>query len=209
MHLRIVCLIAFIFTSLGAYAQNYDSIKTIIQSKGGYPELVNRFVHADTSFTKEDFYLLYYGFPTTSSYQPEEIAFQEALLKPYSVAGKPQEVILLADSILKIDPVSITAFFEYAYALNSLQRNGDASYYFNRYQLLCRLILQSGKGTVNHPYLVNTSNDAIEFLSYLNLRAFEDQPAGDGVIEFKLVKNKRKLKSVYFKMPAAGYTIDD
>lgn len=206
---RIVSLIAFSLLSLGAYAQNYDSIKTVIQSKSGYSNLVKRFENSDTSFTKEDFYILYYGFPTTSAYHPEEIAFQEALLKPYSVAGKPQEVILLAESILKIDPVSITAYFEYAYALNTLQKTNEAAYYFSRYQLFCRIILQSGKGTATLPYLVNTANDAIEFLSYLNLKAFEDQSVGDGLIEFKLVKNKRKLKSVYFKMPAAGYTIDE
>lgn len=205
----IVSLLAFILITLSSYAQNYDSIKTVIQSKGGYPTLVKRFENADTSFTKEDFYLLYYGFPTTTAYQPEEIAFQEALLKPYSVAGKPQEVILLADSILKMDPVSITAYFEYAYALNTLQRSNEASYYFSRYQLFCRIISLSGNGTTKQPYLVNTANDAVEYLSYLNLRAFEDQSLGDGLIEFKLVKNKRKLKSVYFKMPVAGYTINE
>ncbi|MFN8416591.1 MAG: DUF4919 domain-containing protein [Cytophagaceae bacterium] len=209
MHLRIVSLIAFIVISIGVHAQNYDSIKTVIQTKGGYPTLVNRFVNADSTFSKDDFYLLYYGFPTTTAYQPEEIAFQEALLKPYSVAGKPQEVIALADSIIKIDPVSITAYFEYAYALNTLQRSSEAAYYFSRYQLFCRIITLSGKGSASRPYLVNTANDAIEFLSYLNLRAFEDQSLGDGLIEFKLVKNKRKLKSVYFKMPVAGYTIDE
>lgn len=209
MRQRIVSLFIFILLSISSHAQNYDSIKTVIQTKGGYPTLVNRFINADSTFSKEDFYLLYYGFPTTSAYQPEEIAFQEALLKPYSVAGKPQEVILLADSIIKIDPVSITAYFEYAYALNTLQKTNEAAYYFSRYQLFCRIVLLSGKGTASQPYLVNTANDAIEFLSYLNLRAFEDRPVGDGLIEFKLVKNKRKLKSVYFKMPAVGYTIDE
>ncbi|MCU0416232.1 MAG: DUF4919 domain-containing protein [Cytophagaceae bacterium] len=196
------------FLSFLGWSQSKDSLLTAIEKKGGYPSLVQRLNASDTSLTKSDFYLIYYGYPTIPLYKPEEIGFQEALLKPYSVAGKHKEVMALADSILRINPVSLTALLEYSYALHSTQQSADAEYYLSRYALFCRLILQSGSGTTDFPYRVNSVYDALEMIAYLKLQSFEDVSHGEGLIEFKLVKNKRKWKSVYFKMPPEGYSID-
>jgi hypothetical protein len=185
-----------------------DTIRTklLLTEKGGYNSLVERFLRSDTTLTIEDFQLIYYGYQTTKVYFSKENEFNENLIKPLNRAAKYKEAIELADTILRINPVSIVAHFEKAFACAQLGLKELESFHFKRYVLLCNVIKLSGNGSGLLRYNCNSTNDALEFLAYKGLTALHDHKTETGLIQFDLAKNKQKLRHMYFYIPESAYT---
>jgi hypothetical protein len=111
-----------------------------------YPSLLERFNTFDTTLTLADYRLLYYGFV----FQPAYLANADQKRKEMNVAMKAErydEVLLLADSVLQTNPVSLTANYFRAYAMINANEQ-DSSYlkYENRYSGIRNAILSSGDG---------------------------------------------------------------
>lgn len=205
-------LIGFIglFLSVTLQAQTDSvSVRQLLAEKGGYTALIHRLDVSDTTLTIADFTLIYYGYQTTPEYYSIENAFKEDLIKPLNRAGQYKQAIELADSILLVNPVSIVGHFEKAYACAQLGMKDAEAFHSKRYILFCNIIKQSGNGSIAKPYACNSTNDAVEFLSFSGLTAVNDRKTDTGFIEFDLAKNKQKVLHVYCIIPAKTYTPPD
>lgn len=201
--------LSFVFAilSFAVYAQ-IDTILVAQQLKdrGGYPKLIERFTTSDSTLTIEDFKLIYYGYQTSPSYYSKENEFKENLIKPLNRSGQYNQVIELADSILLVNPVSIVAHFEKAFACARLGKTDLEAYHQKRYIVLCNVIKTSGDGSALLRLNSNSTNDAIEFIAFKGFAPINDRRIDTGLIEFDLAKNKQKLLHMYFYIPAKAYT---
>lgn len=199
--------IGFVLISFAIHAQ-IDSIIVAqqLKEKGGYPKLIKRFATSDSTLTIDDFKLIYYGYQTTSAYYSKENEFKENLIKPLNRSGQYNQVIELADSILLVNPVSIVAHFEKAFACARLGKTDLEAYHQMRYVVLCNVIKTSGNGSALLRFNSNTTNDALEFIAFKGLTPINDRKTDTGLIEFDLEKNKQKLLHMYFYIPAKAYT---
>ncbi|HSY60766.1 MAG TPA: DUF4919 domain-containing protein, partial [Cytophaga sp.] len=174
--------------------------------RGGYEKLIRRLNASDTTLTIEDFQLIYYGYQTTSTYYSKENEFKENLIKPLNRSGKYKQVLELADSILLVNPVSIVAHFEKSFACAQLGLKDLEAFHRKRYIILCNVIKLSGNGTALLRYNCNSTNDALEFISFKGFKAIHDFKTETGLIQFDLAKNKQKLAHMYFYIPDQAYT---
>ena len=193
--------------SIVASAQ-VDTIRTnlILTERGGYTKLVERLNASDTTLTIEDFQLIYYGYQTTPHYYSKENEFKENLIKPLNKSGQYKQVLELADSILLVNPVSVVAHFEKSFACAQLGQTELEAFHRKRYILLCNVIKLSGNGTALLRYNSNSTNDALEFIAFIGLKAIHDFKTETGLIQFDLAKNKQKLSHIYFYIPVKAYT---
>ncbi|MGN6645411.1 MAG: DUF4919 domain-containing protein [Cytophaga sp.] len=199
--------IGLLFISYALSAQ-IDSVLVTAQLKerGGYSKLADRFNKSDSTLTIEDFKLIYYGYQTTPSYYSKDVEFKENLIKPLNRSGQYNQVLEVADSILLINPVSIAAHFEKAFACARLGKTDLEAYHRKRYILLCNVIKTSGDGSALLRFNCNSTNDALEFISYKGFTAINDRKTDTGLVEFDLAKNKLKLLHMYFFIPNEAYT---
>ena len=199
--------IGFAFLSFALSAQ-IDSIRIAQQLKeeGGYSKLIERFTNSDSTLTIEDFKLIYYGYQLSPSYYSKENEFKENLIKPLNRSGQYNQVLELADSILLVNPVSVVAHFEKAFACARLGKTDLEAYHQKRYILLCNVIKTSGNGSALLRFNCNTTNDALDFIACKGFSPINDRKTDTGLIEFDLAKNKQKLLHMYFYIPTKAYT---
>ena len=193
--------------SIIAFGQ-VDTIRTkvLLAERGGYTKLIDRLNASDTTLTIEDFQLIYYGYQTTSNFYSKENEFKENLIKPLNRSGQYKQVLELTDSILLVNPVSIVAHFEKSFACAQLGQKDLEDFHRKRYIILCKVISLSGNGSALLRYNCNTTNDALEFISFRGLKAIHDSKTETGLIQFDLSKNKQKLAQMYFYIPDEAYT---
>ena len=204
--LRIILFFqASIFPFVTAAQTDSASIVNQVKEKCVYSVLLKRFKYSDTTLTPSDFKLLYYGFRYESSYKPLESEFHENLLKAYNRAMRYKDAVVIADSVLIQNPVSLRAYFEKAYSSAQMMEKNEEAYNRKRYIVLCNVIKNSGNGTPESPFVTISVNDALEFLSYLGLPALDDRKLANGLIEFDLAKNKLKKMHLYFSIPVEAY----
>src|SRR5690554_4408225 len=104
-----------------ALAQNidYNQIEAAVSDKESsfyYPNLVNRFNKGDSTIGKEELLHLYYGFVFNANYAPEASRTAERRIKNLNYSKLYKEAIMLADSLLEVFPVSLSALFEKSFA---------------------------------------------------------------------------------------------
>ena len=184
---------------------DYPYIKAIISdstSNTYYPTLVQRFAGSDSTLTGEDFYFLYYGAVFLPGYDTTKILEAERAIRLANYSGDFLEAYELADSLLKIYPVSIQAYFEKAYACFSLKRFDEEACNNKRYKVLIRTVLGRGDGkSFETPYHINLHNDEYEIIKYLQLESREElevEYQGKTYEVVHLKPNKLKIKHLYF-----------
>ena len=100
---KLILLAGWLFCSLGIYSQkvsnvNFDAVKkTLDATPGLYKQLLDRFVQADTTLTKDDYNTLYYGQCFQKNYDPygnDDDNFDK-FKKPY-LAGEYKEALPFA-----------------------------------------------------------------------------------------------------------------
>jgi hypothetical protein len=212
---KLIIFFSLLLVFLNSSAQpDYNIIKNKISSPDSstfYPKLEQRFVDSDSTLRKEDFYLLYYGGVFSKNYTPQEITEKEKVIRLANYSGEYLQAYELADSLLKIYPVSIQAYFEKAYACHNLKRFDEEEYNRKRYKLFIKIILSSGDGkSLETAWHVNLMNDEYEVLQYLQLLSIEEteiEYSGKVYDVISLKPNKLKLKNIYFdisRQTAAG-----
>ena len=111
-----------------------------------YPTLLKRFNAFDTTLTRDDYRLLYYGFVFQKNYNGN-MSHHKTDIDRLISAKKYKEAIALCDSILNIVPVSLVANYLEASALYQLNQNYAKDIpYRDRYRKLRDAILSSGDG---------------------------------------------------------------
>lgn len=194
------------FSASIAFSQvDYNDIGQKIndkESKTYYSLLVQRFLDSDSTLTMADFQLLYYGATLQNNFEPDKIMEAERDIRLANYSGKFLEAYQLSDSLLKVYPVSIQAYFEKAYACYNLKRFEEESYNTKRYKILIKAILSKGDGkTFETAYTANLANDKYETIKFLGLTFKEEMEVeynGKHYDVFVLKPNKSKLKNLYF-----------
>lgn len=159
MFYYLVCILCY-------SACNYVSASTVVDYKeienyvkdnrSGYDALMNRYLSADTTLTKEEIAEIYYGYSFTEDYSPysrnmdaerayNEEDFEEALEK--------------SKERLKSNPVSLSSLlisFECAKFLNQDTVASNAKIRFNQ---VIDMIFDSGDGSEKYPFKVICVSD--------------------------------------------------
>lgn len=156
-----------------AAAQDYQpvdmkKIKKAVTDKNAstyYPNLLNRLKEGDTTFTAEEFRLLYYGFVYQPEYAPYSPANTAEIRKAIE-EEKFEKAIAMCDTTLSANPVSLKNYY---YKLISLINLGRQDSVFlvtrNHYVGLLQAIKSSGDGeTCKTGFKVITVSDEYEFM---------------------------------------------
>jgi hypothetical protein len=201
----VLTFILILSVSTGFSQVDYNDIKQKINNKESntyYSLLVQRFLDSDSTLTMEDFQLLYFGATLQNNFDADKIMEAEREIRLANYSGEFYEAYQLSDSLLKIFPLSIQAYFEKAYACYNLKRFDEESYNTKRYKILIKTILSKGDGkTFETAYTANLANDKYETIKYLGLAYKEEMEVeynGKLYDVFTLKPNKSKLKNLYF-----------
>jgi hypothetical protein len=140
------------------------NIEEMISDKNGvyyYPELLKKFLNDDKTLLDVDYKMLYFGQVFQKDYNPYTYFAWEDSLSRLTENKKGKEALALADKILKVNPMSVFANIEKAYALKGGGRDKEAENYLRRYNILVQIIENSGLGNaLEAPIYVISPKDA-------------------------------------------------
>ncbi len=199
-------LLLFIFLCLTlpcTQAQiNIDSIATYYSSPSGhksYAEGIQKLNALDSTLEKKDFIALYYASVFQPSYQLKYIDSIENKIKEYNLLQEFMSANELADSLLSIHPVSITAYFEKSFACYALKRTSEETISRQKYLIFSKCVLNSGNGLPEQPFLIVSYNDAIEVVKYLQVKYKQITIQGNKTLVFELNKKYQGINTLYFQ----------
>lgn len=172
--LLLLCLFSFPFKS---YAQeilhiDYPAIKEYVTNHSDeFQQLMQRFEENDTSLTREDKALVYYGYSFTPAYKgsmdeylPDFKEFNE-LIK----SEKHEEAYEIGKNILKRNPVSLKLLFNMYGLAGKLEKDiSEAKNYSYKYASLLYTIAFSGDGkTEDTAFKVICINDEYQVMKVI------------------------------------------
>lgn len=128
---------------------NRDEIEKLVTDKSAsdyYPKLLGRFLADDSTLTKREYRLLYYGFVFQESYSGYPSLQQDRVNEAYAAMDLKQ-VENIVDSILEKFPVNLFANYHKGLVLFYRDSTDPAVYkYRDRYYAMVNAILSSGNG---------------------------------------------------------------
>jgi len=159
---------------------NRDSIEKWVSEENSYsyyPRLLERFERLDTTLTRHEYRLLYYGFVFQDSYVGYPALQQDRVNSAYQ-SGRFDLIEQIADSILEKYPVNLFANLHKGLAImykdstNSIYKR-----YFERYAGLLDAIVSSGDGrTCETAFRTICVNDEyIVIYRYFEIEEFKGQ----------------------------------
>jgi hypothetical protein len=182
---------------------NVDSIVTRYSSTSGqtaYSSLVHRLQNFDSTLVKQDFIALYYGSVAQPNYNHELIDSIENKIKEYNLLQEFMQAYELSDSLLKIHPVSITAYFEKTFACYGLKRESEEVLSKQKYMIFSKCVLASGNGLMDSPFQIAVYNDAIEMVKHLQLKYKQLSVEDEHTVVADLSKKYQGVSKLYFKL---------
>jgi len=185
---------------------NTDSITTLYSTPEGrvnYRHLAERMNAEDSTLVKKDFISLYYGASSQATYDLDWIDTVESKIKEYNLLQEFMSAYELADSLLKVHPVSITAYFEKSFSCYALKRNDEEALTKQKYIIFSRCVLSSGNGLVDHPFKIVSYNDAIEIIKYLQVKYKQVIAEDDQTLRVELSKKYQGQTTLHFKLVSA------
>jgi len=110
-----------------------------------YPKLFDRFNHFDTSLTKEEYSLLYYGFVFQTEYNGYAADKEGEIVELYKKRAFDKASDLCDEVLLKM-PVGLKANLYKSLVLGEMALTDSAKRFANRYLGLMEAIISSGNG---------------------------------------------------------------
>lgn len=157
-----------------AFTVVYDSIRAQVETR---PEvrraLVSRFIDADTTLTKPELAIVYYGQAMVPGYDPD-VKYQE--VDDAINAGDVSLAMALADEALRRNPVSLPMLFN-LYGLSSISEvpalKARCESLQKRILMLCDMIVDTGMGvSPEMPWIVISEADMNELLTkYMQIQS--------------------------------------
>jgi hypothetical protein len=207
-------LILIVFFSFNTFAQvdeievqgiSLSAIRGMIADNEGvyyYPTLIKTFQEEPKSLRKIDFLMLYYGYVFTDEYDPYAHFALEDSLSSLNEQQKFIDALLLGDSLLAMNPVSVFGNIQKAIALSGLNREEEAQAYLEKYRILVEAFESSGRGDAyENPIVIITPKDAQAILFRYQLTELSKTLNGKGIRYFDvyLVRNaEEKQYPIYF-----------
>jgi len=166
-----------------------------------YPKLLSRFEAFDSTFTLDEYRMLYFGFVFNENYSVF-MDDKSAEIQTQIDSGNYAEANRLCDSILAKVPILLRVNYLKGYCLYSQNKNDSLiQKYGNRYYSLIEAIISTGDGKeCKSGYKVIFIADEYEIIyKYLDIEEFKGQYLSRpcDILEVKPSK-KFKSKMVYF-----------
>lgn len=190
---------------------DYELIGSLIKSKTSnfyYPKLVERFIDADTSLTKDELRCLYYGKVYQDDYAPNKLS----LTMEYNEARNKRNLNLMykaAQKQLEFDPVNLLYNLNMSFVCSKLfKKNSDeCTKAARRVTMLTDAILSTGTGrSINDAIYVLRVDDEYAILYVLDLeRCGHSTILKDDLFydKMELRKNRLNFKEIYFDITAS------
>lgn len=167
---------------LGAYAQtppNWERIEmevTLPTSPYYYPALMERYSVGDTTLTFDDYFHLYYGYPTQPGYKP--LLNNPASDSLMSLFGQRTSASFetfahatkLAVAILATEPFNLRDINALAYSLEKIGQPSAAAREHRKLAMIEKVIKSTGTGlTAKSPWYITYANHAEDIVSLMGL----------------------------------------
>lgn len=210
--LSFLCLLIFLSPSLHAQnwefeAPDYDQIEEHIQDESSelyYPQLMDRYLHGDSTMSLEQKRHLYYGYRYQSGYSPYgHSTYLDSLgsimgLKDHS-AEELQRIITYTDSLLAENPFSIRAMNQQLYAYDHLGDTASFEKIINRTRTVYDALMSTGDGTTKeHAFYVLYTSHEYELINVLGLEFGGSQSLIENYDYLELAENDYALEGLYF-----------
>lgn len=204
---KITLLLIFCCWLFSSYSQkisriNFDSLQKIIGADSSvYTQLFKRFKKLDSTLTKTEYSMIYYGQVFMKAYDPFKSSADKEKFEELYRSKKYSEALEYADKILLSDPLDLSFLYHAAICYRetgnmSMKRRCNRA--FNN---LLDCIEQSGDGlSCKTSYVITHLKDSHTVLSDLNLE-YESELL-DGDCDYYKVNKSEKFtgKKIYFNI---------
>lgn len=146
---------------LEVYGYQMDSIGKIVEQNPQYIiDLNEKCMNMDSSMTKYELFLLYYGSTFIDGYKPYSESLSTKVIGEYMDDAKYDEVVSVCNSAIKQHPAFIKPYYYLGAAYYEKGDTALSGKYFDRYFDLLRIPYNSGKGeTFDNAFVVRSVAD--------------------------------------------------
>lgn len=171
-----------------------------------YKNLYNRYVAADTTLTENDYFYLYYGYPTQENYKPLlESKFRDQLKEIFAKREAIvdfRKIVSLTNSILETEPFNLRDINALAFALNMLGQTEEAAAQMKKVEMIAKTIKSTGSGyDQKSPWYVIYTENCEDLLGFMGLNSTRKMIVSKDILFIQvsnMPENLKKLKGYYF-----------
>jgi Domain of unknown function (DUF4919) len=204
---RIICCTLLLLFSLFLFSQKISNVdfdyikKTMDASPGLYKELLNRFVTGDSTLTKEQYSILYYGQCFNDDYNPygsDSENFDK--FKKFYLDEKYDKALPLALKMITKSPLDMKMTFKALVCYHKLENQDGIKVMKARYNNIMNTIFESGDGkSPSTAMVVMRVSDEYEMMA--NMRVENTSQALVGSCDLmELKENDLGLEKLYFNV---------
>lgn len=213
--MKIFMLLGFLLYGLIGSAQiiskvNFDEIKETVTdstSKFYYANLKQRLVAKDTTFTHQEYHLLYYGAVFQDKYYPYGSSnYKKDFLDSFT-AQDYKKAIELGETALRENPVDLEVLLKMSISCLKIDDQTRKRYYAKQYYSFLDVIYYSGSGKgLESAFVVISVDHEYYIAGDLGLRVIQQQLITDcDLLTFskkdqKKIKGKKKIKQLFFNV---------
>ncbi|MBD8488744.1 DUF4919 domain-containing protein [Echinicola sp. CAU 1574] len=186
---------------------NYEQIRTHIiddQSDFHFPNLMTRFLKADSTMSLEEKRHLYYGFVFHQDYSPYSIpkykdSLETVLQKVEHNHTDLKKIIQHGDSILAENPFDLTVMNYQLYAHENLEDTSSFQAKIIQMEIVFDALLSSGDGASKKTafYVIDTSHE-YDLIDVLGFKFDGSQSLTEHFDYLKVANNDLGLEGMYF-----------
>jgi hypothetical protein len=186
---------------------NYKKISKEIKSKKSgfyYPDLMQRYLNSDSTFTLEQKRHLYYGYTFQPEYSPYTVRpYQDSIRvinrKDTLVEADYRALLRFADTLLAIDPFNLRALNTRLFVYDHEGDDQDFLLTLPRMNAIFDAIMSSGDGTSKETafYVINVSHE-YDILGYIGFNFGGQQSLVEHYDYLTVKKNQYGLSGLYF-----------
>lgn len=202
---RLVFITALLFSTGFSFSQkisnvDFDAIKKTLDADPGlYKQLLDRFIQSDSTFSNEDYYLVYYGQCFQPDYDPNSVDHENYdKFKKYYYAENYVKALPYAVNIIEKKPLNMQMTLKALLCYSFLNNDTNRVKLLPRYNNIMLTIHRSGDGLSGATCFVSMNmGDNYELMTIMNVESSSSTTKGDCVV-YKLKENKNHVKEVYF-----------
>ncbi|WP_298473213.1 DUF4919 domain-containing protein [uncultured Maribacter sp.] len=177
-----------------------------------YPNLMDRFLKADSTLTLKEKRHLYYGYSFQENYSPYSRSdFADSLrvilqLKTHDILAF-KKIITFGDSVLVKNPFALRTLNYQLYALDKTDNIRGYRKKMKQFNMIIDALLSSGNGTTKEEsfYVIYTSHE-YDLLNILGLTFGGSQSLIEHYDYLELAEGETKIKGLYFDVtPCLNY----
>jgi hypothetical protein len=181
--------------------------KTLSKNPNLYPELMNRYKNNDTTLTRDDYHILYYGYALQSGFNPQkDTELRKQLAEEFSDASKGDadysSILKISNQILEQLPFDIRTLDPAIYSSEMRNDHSTANKLEFKMGRIIETIFNSGDGlTQDTPfYVISLANipDMVRALGFEAVNIVPEQ--ANNLYYFRVKDNDFGIIGFYFRV---------